>query len=276
LDNISLFKKADVPKSKHFRRGTIMDSRLVERILKAPNSESIIPGSTPVISFGDFTKAKIATVGINPSSKEFRSGNKLLALGKKRLVDKQSLGLTTSQILTTEHAGKVWDGCKNYFSALGNPYSWFDPLEKLLMEIGFSYKNGTSCHIDVVQWATFPAWGALDPVLRGKLISDDYDFFKYQVGSPNLKALLVNGATSKSQLESTRGFFLKGDSSFTFVSGSKKRQMEFFTGVGPNEKLVYGWNWSLKALRVSPDERSRIYSELGRWLSDRFSENSQP
>ena len=39
--------------------------------MSRPRDCDVVYGSTPVVSFGDFTKAKVATIGINPSSLEF-------------------------------------------------------------------------------------------------------------------------------------------------------------------------------------------------------------
>ena len=92
-------------------------SREIERILeKKPIGAPIVKNSTPVISFGDPNKALAATVGINPSSKEFLDGkNEILPIEKKRLVDLDLLGKTSLNDLTVEDAEKIIDGCYNYF-----------------------------------------------------------------------------------------------------------------------------------------------------------------
>ena len=67
--------------------------------MSRPRDCDVVFGSTPVVSFGDFTKAKVATIGINPSSAEFMGKsasatlNGLLPEGKKRLADAETLGL---------------------------------------------------------------------------------------------------------------------------------------------------------------------------------------
>ena len=67
--------------------------------MSPPRDCDVVYGSTPVVSFGDFTKAKVATIGINPSSAEFMdksasaTSNGLLPEGKKRLADAETLGL---------------------------------------------------------------------------------------------------------------------------------------------------------------------------------------
>jgi hypothetical protein len=112
----------------------------------------VIPRTTPVVSFGDFTTAKIATLGINPSSAEFMSGGKLLVGENKRLSDEEFSPFNPTDI---------WFKCKYYF--LGNPYwSWFSHLEELLLQVGASYKTN-ACHLDLSPWATDPIFGNLNP-----------------------------------------------------------------------------------------------------------------
>jgi hypothetical protein len=72
-----------------------MEDLLLQRIMKSPPiKEYITPGSTPVVAFGNPITARVATVGINPSSQEFvnRKGD-LLTGEKRRLADFQSLGI---------------------------------------------------------------------------------------------------------------------------------------------------------------------------------------
>ena len=50
------------------------------RITQTPPGDCcVVPGSTPVISFGDVRTARVATVGINPSFVEFSGGHIPLA-----------------------------------------------------------------------------------------------------------------------------------------------------------------------------------------------------
>lgn len=46
---------------------------------------SVIPWAAPIISFGDLSKSKIATLGLNPSNREFvdSSGNELLGFNRR-------------------------------------------------------------------------------------------------------------------------------------------------------------------------------------------------
>ena len=46
-----------------------------------PRGAPVVPGSTPVVAFGDPTRAAVATLGINPSWKEFLHSDGRLRAG---------------------------------------------------------------------------------------------------------------------------------------------------------------------------------------------------
>ena len=55
---------------------------LLERAAQAPpDGCAVVPGSTPVVSFGHPLKPEVATLGINPSSREFLNRGKTLFSG---------------------------------------------------------------------------------------------------------------------------------------------------------------------------------------------------
>jgi hypothetical protein len=38
---------------------------------------------------------------------------------------------------------------------------WFDQMEEfVLTNTGYSYFDGTACHLDLIQWATDPVWSS--------------------------------------------------------------------------------------------------------------------
>jgi len=64
-----------------------LENLVMEKIatMTKPADCGVIAKTTPVISFGDFTTSRIATLGINPSSAEFLSAGKLIVGDKQRL-----------------------------------------------------------------------------------------------------------------------------------------------------------------------------------------------
>ena len=58
---------------------------LVDRACQAPPEGSfVVPGSTPVVAFGNPVRPAVATLGINPSRAEFLDRNGGLLCGRRR------------------------------------------------------------------------------------------------------------------------------------------------------------------------------------------------
>ena len=150
----------------------------VERRIRQPPPGDchVFPGSTPVVSFGDIRTARVATVGINPTSVEFTGGH-IPLVGQR----------SVHQVLAD---------CNGYFQR--KPLKrWFDQLERILKKFGDSYYDGSACALDLVQWATDPVWSKLPaPRLRKQkqLLSVDAPFLKMQLEeNTNIKLVLANG-----------------------------------------------------------------------------------
>jgi hypothetical protein len=57
-------------------------ARLYERLRRAP-SASTVPGSLPVLFFGDLFSARVATVGLNPSNQEYTTRDGAMLTGSR-------------------------------------------------------------------------------------------------------------------------------------------------------------------------------------------------
>jgi hypothetical protein len=166
-----------------------------DRIRRLPPANSgIIPGSTPVVSFGNVQVARVATLGINPSRVEFLDSDDVLLEGsKRRLATRQSLGVTDLAQAPQDTILQVLEDCNQYFGR--QPFrKWFDKLTPTLRACDASYYDGTACHLDLVQWATNPIWRKLWSGLRERLIDDDIGFLIAQLQNTNLSVLLINGS----------------------------------------------------------------------------------
>jgi hypothetical protein len=76
-----------------------------------PVDAFVATGSTPVVSFGDTSKARVATLGLNPSRCEFAPNPRLALSGSG--------------------PAEVYVACNGYFSR--NPYTtWFDRFNAIL------------------------------------------------------------------------------------------------------------------------------------------------
>ena len=167
-----------------------------------PEGCFVIQGSTPVISFGDASRATVATLGLNPSRQEFADAKgEWLVSTARRLVTYDQLGVKALENASDELISLVIEGCYNYFKV--NPYMrWFNDLELILTKgTGTSYFDYSACHLDLVQWATDPVWQKLDEATRAKLIDEDKIFLKEQLKNEKIQLILLNGRTVLNEVE---------------------------------------------------------------------------
>ena len=162
------------------------------RLQRAPTSPHVVPGSTPVLSFGDPSTATVATLGLNPSRKEFLGDDgPELDGSSRRLETLWSLGVRSLEAAPEKVLRRIDHPCNVYFHR--NPYRrWLDQLEPMLQSVGGSYYDDSAA-IDLVQWATNPVWGKLhDRSDRDRTLTEDAAFLKLQLASHRFKILLIN------------------------------------------------------------------------------------
>jgi hypothetical protein len=172
----------------------------------APQGLSIVEHSLPIVSFGDAFTAKVATISLNPSWKEFRSDKQEWLEGSARRVHSlHSLGVQTADQLTDELIEKAYDSNAHYFDKTrgANPYmTWFSQLNAVLKPcLGADYTNGTACHLDLVQWATYPAQGQLPRATWDALVAADSEFLRWQMKSTSANVFVMNGAGAINELQ---------------------------------------------------------------------------
>ena len=166
-----------------------------------PDVSAFVQGSTPVISFGDVLIAEVATIGINPSRREFDDGV-WLSGPSRRLATLESLAAEPGQPLTEEQAQQVVEDCNQYFTR--NPYyRWFKRLDDLLARsVGASYRDGTACHLDLVQWATDPVWGKLkDRNTAEAFLEEGRPHLEHLLAESNVHLVLAAGRAVVTQLQ---------------------------------------------------------------------------
>lgn len=102
--------------------------------------------ATPVLAFGRWQSAEIATAGLNPSEREFCDprGNELVP-PKRRFLHRSSSDGVEPSPATLAESRRLAEG---YFE-LGNAYwSWFRGFQPLLDELGCTFERGRACHTD--------------------------------------------------------------------------------------------------------------------------------
>lgn len=158
-------------------------------------STDVISWGSPVPVFGDLKKSKIATVGLNPSNREFiDSAGKELNGSERRFHTLGSLGLNSWSEISENHIHKVIETCENYFSR--NPYdSWFRALDFLLSDtkVSFYKKDSRACHLDLVPYATERKWSALTFGQRRQLLNMAGDTLGLLLRESTIELLVLNG-----------------------------------------------------------------------------------
>jgi hypothetical protein len=179
-----------------------------ERIRRpAPDGCFVLPGSTPVVAFGNPHHARVATLGLNPSRVEFEVKGVELHGAARRFETLGALGVSRLVDAPKGAIERVWLRCNNYFH--GNPYSWFRRLEEPLNAVGASYFEDTACHLDLTQWATDPTWNGLGRRVQERLVGEDADFLREQLRAEPISLLLLNGRSVLTAFERVLGGHLR-------------------------------------------------------------------
>ncbi|WP_409292767.1 hypothetical protein [Peribacillus sp. SCS-37] len=186
----------------------MLEQIINERLREVPPKNcTIVKGSTPIIAFGRFRSAKVATVSLNPSWAEFERVKEYY-----RFHTLETLGVDSYTDITEKHVIEIIDYCERYFERYfttgvrkikKSPLyykSWFNPMEKMINDIlGVSYLEGSACHLDISQWATKKTWGNLTETQRRTLVGKkDLELLRNQLLANNYEIILLNGATTSS------------------------------------------------------------------------------
>jgi hypothetical protein len=166
--------------------------RLDDRVLL---TAGVIPWSCPIPSFGDFELSSIATLGLNPSNREFVDENGRELVGdERRFQTLRSLGLRRWSAASGSHLSKIADSCKSYFAA--KPYdTWFRRLDYLLTGAEASYYGmlGGACHLDLIPYATAAKWGELSSKQRAILLDCSGDSLGMLLRDSAVQIIVLNG-----------------------------------------------------------------------------------
>jgi hypothetical protein len=153
-----------------------------------------------VLFFGDLLTAKIATVGLNPSRREYTDNqNAELDGPARRFETLASLGAEKRAELTAQQCDRAITTMRAYFDPGKPAYSWFASLGRVVEGMGYQYRAREVAHLDLVQEATDPTWSALlqqNPDEARSLLDADAPFLRWQIETFPLLALVCNGRTT--------------------------------------------------------------------------------
>ena len=156
-----------------------------------------ITWAQPVPYFGDLASAQVATVGLNPSDREFseRDGTPLRG-ERRRFHTLESLGLRSWADAGDDQILAIEQSCDGYFG--NNPYrGWFDSLDSIISGAGASYYGGArfaACHLDLVPYATKSKWSDLPSSSRRYLLNIGAPVLERAIAGSRIRVLVLNGS----------------------------------------------------------------------------------
>lgn len=167
--------------------------------------------SCPVPYFGRLRDATLATLGINPSNREFVDlAGRELDGDNRRFPTLGSLGLRTWADASSLDVTTIVSACDQYFT--GNPYSrWFDTLDALARPVGASYYSveNPAAHLDLVPYATHVKWGALRQDQQHALLQCGRDLVASLLRDSAVELVVLNGASVVRRFEEISGLDLR-------------------------------------------------------------------
>lgn len=192
-------------------KGTLfheMLSLLISRMSdRAFSDTGVIPWSSPVPSFGDIERAELATLGLNPSNREFvdEAGDELVG-PDRRFETLRSLQIDRWADARPRHLDAIAKSCQRYFTS--NPYDgWFKRLDGIVRGAGVTFygEQGRACHLDLVPYATSRKWTGLTGHEKRNLFQSSADTLGLLLRASRIKVLVLNGSTVVANFEKMSG-----------------------------------------------------------------------
>lgn len=283
---MSVFESVDLVSA--IRPGNLMNntlSTLINRLEERQLTDAaVIPWSCPVPSFGDSSSARVATLGINPSNREFVDHSGVELDGPfRRFHTLKSLGLARWSDATVQHKQLIWDSCRKYF--LRNPYDrWFRPLDCLISGAKASYYGGLdkACHLDLIPYATSCKWTGLNNHQRSVLLTIAGDMLGLLLRDSPIQLLILNGRSVAENFENVSGVCLDRQvmpqwelprQAQPGVTGiAYKGVMKSFSGLKlRHDVLVLGFNHNIQSsFGVTRQVRDAIRDWIGHTVNGRL------
>ena len=232
---------------------------VIDEALDAPQQQrrdfpQVIEWACPVPFFGHAEQARIASVGLNPSDKEFCDNEgHALSDSRRRLATLDSLGLQHWSAAGPEQRSDVAQACSDYFCS--KPYwRWFNPLEAIFEDAGRgTLKDGDACHIDLAPWATRKKWRKLGHAGQAALVEGGEQVLNALLESTQFEVLLLNGASVVEGLAHAAQIELPFEevAEWRIRGGRGKRWSLKRDSLGSIELgrpvTILGWNWNLQS-----------------------------
>jgi hypothetical protein len=238
---------------------------------------NVIRWGCPVPSFGDLLNSKVATVGLNPSNREFmdKFGNELQGVSR-RFHTLQSLGLNSWSDVDARHLSLILDSCRIYF--FENPYNtWFKRLDFIVSGTNASYynKSNRACHLDLIPYATTQKWTELNNSQRESLLAIAGDTLSLLLRDSPVRIIILNGQSVVDKFQEIFSISLdkKEMTSWSLPRQSRSNVNGFayrgivdnLSGISLGHKvLVLGYNHNIQS---SFGVTTKAVQAIRRWVS---------
>jgi len=242
----------------------------------------VIGWGSPVPVFGDLARARVATLGLNPSNREFVGDDGVELAGEdRRFHTLASLGLSSWDDAHSGHLDRILVSCSEYFNR--NPYDrWFRRLDHVLSATGTSYYDSSSpaCHLDLIPYATGRKWTELTARQRSGLIGLAGDTLGLLLYRSCVRVLILNGQSVVSHFQEATGITLARSAipqwalprrSIDNVPGyAYHGSVDTVSGYQLSERLlVLGFNHNLQS---SYGVTSRVIAAIRAWVGEAANE----
>jgi hypothetical protein len=252
-------------------------SALIDR-LESPTlaGTNVIKWGCPVPSFGDLSKSAVATLGLNPSNREFVDidGNELEGLSR-RFHTLRSLELEQWTDARAKHLRLILESCYSYFQ--GNPYDqWFRKLDHLILGAEASFYRGRfrACHLDLIPYATACKWTELTQSQRMTLLEEAGDTLGLLLRESPVRVLVLNGNSVVMHFQQIAGTPLERIKMPTWALPRKEIDVPGYAYTGlvreiagvplEHEILVLGFNHNIQS---SFGVTRRVCDSIRTWIA---------
>lgn len=256
--------------------------KTIQKIDQLRNKDlELITWGAPIISFGSIESSKVATLGINPSDKEFIDDHGNEITGKKRRFHSlNSLGIKEWSEIESSHIQSIKKLCEDYF--MNNPYDrWFKELDYIISGANTSYyfPYNSACHLDLVPFATKTKWGKLDSRQKKYLLDENVEILGELIEKSSIKFLVLNGKSvienfskiSDIEFKITKqsGWSLPRSNGKNITGYSYSGRVNKLGGQRLSKELVVlGFNHNIQS---SYGVTSKVKLEIRKWVSKEVS-----
>ena len=258
-------------------------------------NSAILTDSLPIISFGDFTKSSYLTLGINPSSLEYKEDRGLARLSQFHLDSWVSLG--DESLISDDQTYSIYEASSTYFDQGMNPYEWFDYPQITLNALGASYGHGLedatvgnshyekrASHVDLTPWTTQDQWKDIDKDIQDKLIRHNSEFLLNQLTDDSIELILILGGQTlelfKKSLR-TLGIAWRESAGTPFSVAKEAHEVTykkftfgasvaFFVSQGPSTRKAFSRNEQRRTSRTDREKKGQSQRERKEELQQIF------